>query len=349
MKATASMKPGAARSCIRGAMVLALLTLTAANVAGCRPDTASEDPGPDRVRAVVTPYLSLMAFHIAQAEGYFADENLEVEFVRLARHQDAMAALATGDVDVTAGIPSVNELSLALSGARVRMVASLNRLDPGGCSFTAFLARRELAESGALSDPERVRGLSIDADPLAFGLWVDRLLEPLDLTIDDLDVLNLRSPAAMEALANGTLDIALESEPFLSMLAARDEAVVWQNVPELVPGYVVSTVFFGPSFLDERPEVGERFASAMLRGLQQYRDGKTERNMAIVLEASGLSRAQLEAACWPSVPEDPRIHGADFAEYQEWLVARGLLDRVVAERDLIDQRFLRHALGRPAQ
>ena len=302
------------------------------------------DTGLDRVRAIVMPYLTLMPFYIADAEGYFEEQGLEVEFIPVARNQEIMTALATGAVDVAGGMLTVNELSLAATGARVRMVASLGELSPDACTNSALVVRRDLVESGALEDPDQIRRLRFDLDPLIpIGYWADLFVHRFDLSLDDLDVVNLPSPAMVQALVNGSVDVTLDGEPFLSMLEATGQTSVWERMENLVPGFVVSMAMYGPTLLDERPEVGERLAVALLQAIRRYQLGKTPANVAAVARGTGLTVEQVMAACWPVTPADARIDPATLRGYQEWSVSRGFVPRVLADEELFEPRFIDHA------
>jgi NitT/TauT family transport system substrate-binding protein len=183
-----------------------------------------------------------------------------------------------------------------------------------------------------------------DADVLLpYGYWLDTVLQPFDLTLDDVTIVNLPEAAAVEALRSGAVDVTLISEPFLGLLADSPEAAVWKRTNDLFPDYQISVMMYGPALLDERPGVGERFATAMLRAIRQYMDGKTPRNLAIVERASGLSAAEVEAACWPSARADGRISLANFHGYQQWAVSRGLADRALTDAELVDHRFVDYA------
>ena len=88
--------------------------------------------GPDPVRAVVLPYMSMTPLHIAAGEGYFEDWDLEVEFVNLRRHHELMTALARGEVDVAGGWLTMGMvLSLPILIAGIGLVLySLRRSQP---------------------------------------------------------------------------------------------------------------------------------------------------------------------------------------------------------------------------
>ncbi len=298
----------------------------------------------DHVTVAVLPFLSVVPFHIAAEEGYFAEQNLDVEFISLGRDQEIMTSLARGHVDVASGMVTLNELNLAAMGVPVRLVATVSTLDPGACTYAAVLTRREHLESGALLDPVRVRQLKFDLNVATpHGYWVDQLLRPLDLTIEDLDINDLPPSAALPSLINGAIDVTVLSEPHISLLLQSEEAAVWERVDRFVPGYAFSVVKYGRTILEERPEVGERFAVAMLQAVRQFNLGKTARNLALVESFTGLTSEQVAAACWAPIPDDARIDAAVFRGYQEWNVAHGLLDRVLADDELVDNRFIDHA------
>ncbi|MFW6198366.1 MAG: ABC transporter substrate-binding protein [Acidobacteriota bacterium] len=323
-----------------GAVAITLLLAVSLAGAACA-DGGEERSENDRIRAIVLPYLTLMPFHIAAEEGYFAEAGLEVEFVRMTGTLEAISAVAQGQMDVVSGMLTANVLNAMDRGARLRLVQSVNRLDPEHCTSNAFVVRREHLESGALADPERIRELRWDADLLLpHGYWIDELLAPWNLTVDDLDLVSLPEPAAVEALINDRVDVTVVSEPFLSLAEADDETATWRATKEIVPDYELSVMMFGPRLLEERPELGERFVAAMLRAVRQYARGETPRNLAIVREATGLSAEQLEAACLPAPSVDGRIDPASLMAYQEWSARRGLTSRVIPEEELVDHRFI---------
>lgn len=329
--------------------VILLVAGLAVTIPACGNEDSESDTGVDRVRAVVLPYLTQAAFHIAAEEGYFAEQNLDVEFIRLGHIQDVLSALARGDVDVASGFVTANVMNSIARGERIRVVAALGHLAPDACAFNAFLARRELLESGALADPDRLRGLRIDIDiSMPMGYWFEEMVRPMGLTLDDFEIISLPPPNAVESLISGSIDITNEAEPYLGVLAGSGEASIWRGTNDIVPNYVFSVMMYSSSLLDERPEVGERFAVATLQAIRQFRLGKTPRNLNLVEGFTGLSAEQVAAACWPTGPVDARVDPSTLMGYQEWATARGLMDRVLNEEELVDHRFIDGANARLA-
>ena len=60
------------------------------------------------LKMVVLPRLSWAPFYIAQAEGFFAEQGLEVEFIQMERSADAVPLVAQGEVDVISGLSLIH-------------------------------------------------------------------------------------------------------------------------------------------------------------------------------------------------------------------------------------------------
>jgi NitT/TauT family transport system substrate-binding protein len=316
----------------------------------CAPADDDAPPPPDHVRAVVIPILLTAPIHIAQQEGYFADENLEVEFVRLTRNIEAIPALAQGQVDVGAGQLTIAVLNAIAGGARIRAVAGNGHLAADGCTFHGIIVQKDLMDAAESTGPEMFRGRRVELDiALPHAYWFDKVLQPAGLTLEDLEIVNVPTAATVDAFVTKAFDATAITEPRITQVLESGQAVLWNGTQDVVPDYQQNLVLFGPNLLDERPAVGERFIKALLRGIEQYNLGKTERNLEILEGAMRLSRDELTTMCWVSMHADGRMHPEGFAGYQEWAKQRGLVDRVLSTDELIDTRFLDGAGAGPGQ
>ena len=118
---------------------------------------------------------------------------------------------------------------------------------------------------------------------------------------------------------------------------------MWAPIEDLVPGYPLSVVKYGPRLLEERRDLGDRFAVAILKAMRQFGRGKTPRNLELVQRAVGLDRELIERTCWPRMSETGLFDPALFRGYQEWSVANDLLGRVVEDDELFDLSFFERA------
>lgn len=124
-----------------------VLVLSFANTVGANP------PEPVKLKIVVLPYLSFAPLFIAQEAGYFAEQGLDVEFVKVSEGSDAFSLLIQGKLDVATGTVGINILNSIIRGGTVRIVADKGHIDPAGCPVNGILIRREILEGQKILPP----------------------------------------------------------------------------------------------------------------------------------------------------------------------------------------------------
>jgi len=328
------------------AVSLALLTYACAS-----PPAVPGEQEPVHLKVTSQPYISFAPYYIAQAEGYFVEEGLEVEFVDLPG-EEATPLLIQGELDVIVGF-GVYYLNAMARGAEIRVVADKGHIGTTGCSSGALVVRRELFETGELDSVAELDGRTMPLRSASMEeYYLDRLLDTAGLTVDDLELTFMPQPAELEAMAQGTIDLSMSSEPWATRHVQTGNAVAWMPYNDFVPGEQHATVVFGPSLLQTNPDAGRRFMVAYLKGVRRYNEGKTERNLEIMAEFSGLDQDLLRAACWFDFYDDGHVNVQSIIDFQEWAVEKGHLDTVVPEEQFYDPSFIQYAsqaLGAPGQ
>jgi NitT/TauT family transport system substrate-binding protein len=291
----------------------------------------------------VKPYLSYAPFFLAQEEGYFSEQGVEIEFVQL-EPRTTLPALMTGEVDVTAGLVSAGLLNAIARGGRVRIVADKGYVDPAACAFFALVGGRTLVEAGEASEPDHFRGKSVD---VLAGSWHNYYLAELMATIglspDDLALADLPSAAEGEALTKGALDFAVTGEPWRTRMLQAGHSSVLAPIQQLMPGAQYSVLLYGPNLLDDNPDAGRRFMVAYLKAVRQLNQGKTERNVEVLAAQTGLDPAFLEEACWPAIRADGSINSASVLDFQDWATGSGLVENPSTEPQFWEPSFVEHA------
>lgn len=304
--------------------------------------TANPKPAA-KVKAQILPLLSFAPYFIAQEEGYFADEGLEVEFVKFQRSSDAIPALLQGQIDVVGGALSFGLLNAMAKDQRMRLVADKGYLSDTGCSYTSILAGKHL-DPGRLNSKEALSGLRIVTNLASSrGYFMEEMLAGYGLTAADVAVVDIPDAAAMEALGSGAIDLAVFVEPSITQALESGYAAEWLRVGERLPGFQIGLLTYGPNFLQRNPDIGERFMVAYIKGVRQYNQGKTARNLEILEKNTHLGKKLLELSCWPAFRDDGMIAGETVTAFQRWGSGRGLLDEVVDPARLINKRFTDHA------
>ena len=312
-----------------------VLLVLGALTSGC---WASEEGDLTTLRVGFTRHLTMSPLFITQAEGYFREQGLEVELVAMESAAVALPALMQGRLDVLPGPVSSAFFNAIHRGARVRLVADKGAYDGNSCSHNAFVVS---TAATAGEDPPIIERVSTAREHFN-QFFVERALEANGYDPSHVEMFHIPQAAEYDAIVAGRLDAAFIGEPWLTRV--RDGGgEVWTPTNSIFDGYQYSVILYGPRLLDREPEIGERFAVALLQGLRAYDKGKTERNLDVLAEVIGHDRAELADVCWPTMTSDGLIDIESLMDFQAWAVARGDLDAIVAPEDFWEPRFVENA------
>jgi NitT/TauT family transport system substrate-binding protein len=320
-------------------MGLLMLFFQAAN------SEARNVPSPmTRLKVAILPYLSYAPFFIADEEGYFRDQGIELDLVRFAHSPDAIPSLAQGELDVAGGLLTINMLNAMARGAKIRFVADKSFTDPAGCTYSALVARRSLVQEGTLKDPSGLKGRRIAFNEASLeGFWVEKVLKTAGLGIKDVLAGDIPDPAMVSALEKGAVDLAVPAEPWVTRAVTSGHGVCWMPIEKVIPDFQFGIVLFGPTLLDKNPEAGALFMAAYLKGVGQYNQGKTARNLEILAKHTRLDRELLQQACWPPFRPGGRINVKSVLEFQAWAIEKGYLEKAVPETQFWTPIFIDRA------
>jgi len=307
---------------------------------------------PVTVRVAVMQSLSHAPVFIADEEGYFAEEKLDVKFVFLRRSSEALAAVAQGEVDVVLGSLYPGHLNAIARGGNIKFVADKGHYDPEGCAFGALVVGNALIDAGVLQDSTLLEGCSVGANAASFsGYLLTHALAIAGMDLDDVLVENPPAAAKYDATCDGTLDASLSFEPWLTRMLDEGEAAIWLTVQEAVPEFQHGVLTYGPVLLEENTDAGERFMVAYLKAVRQYNLGKTPRNVEILSKRLEWDADELGKMCWLPFRDNGQIDVQSVLDFQAWALELGLLDEALEVDEFWDARFVEHAnqvLGTPS-
>jgi NitT/TauT family transport system substrate-binding protein len=311
----------------------------------------SQQPSaPVTLKVVTFPFLSFAPLYIAQEEGFFEEQGLRVEFVKMS-DKEAIPALVRGDIDVGAIMLSTNYFNAMNRGANIKIVAEKGHFSSSGCVSGAVIARKALFESGEMQSLIQLKGRVIDVRRSSYQDYLlDKMLNEAGLTPDDVELVDVSPPGALGALMKGEIDVTFAAEPWITRLVKAGNAAVWIPVRRIIPELEHAFILYGPNLLENNPEVGKRFMTAYLKGVRQGSQGKTPRNLEIVIKNTRMDRELLQDVCWRKWRKDGRIDTKSLLEFQDWAVKKNLLDRKAPVDRFWDPRYVEHAnqvIGEP--
>jgi NitT/TauT family transport system substrate-binding protein len=292
-------------------------------------------------------------FFIAQERGYFERLGLVADFQPFASSSDMIPPLATGQLEV-GGLGFNPALYNAwLRGLPIKVVADKSASTPGHGS-SAVVVRKDLYDSG-VRDLAGLRGRTIanTPPPNATGLAISlsRGLGAAGLSEADVNVVPLPFSDMPAALAGGSIDAAMATEPFVAVTTRNGTAVRLIGSDEMYPNQETSPLGIGETLFRDRPEAARRFMAGYVQAARDWVnafDYGVDR--AAIVEIMTKHTALKDPAIWeamvpPGLNPDGYSYYQSAIEDQDWYVAKGTLQQRVDVLSVVDNSFVDYAIG----
>ncbi|HWP29075.1 MAG TPA: ABC transporter substrate-binding protein [Chloroflexota bacterium] len=320
---------------------------------GTPPATATGARPPVQLRVGHVPGVPTAGVYLADKRGYFTAEGLEVTLEAFDAGERTIPAVATGQIDVAVGGLSAAIYGAIARGAELKVVAGVSKNEPG-YSSSAIVVRKELIDTGAIRDLSDLRGRTVGlvAPSATLAIDVYRGLQTVGLSDADIHWVILSFPDQVLALANGAIDTATLTEPFVARAVQSGAGVRWKGMDELFPNHQLTVIIYAPDFGRDRPEAAQRFLAAYLRGARDYVDavkhGRDRIGVFTVLaEYTPIKDLSVYEAIVPSgIDPDGELNLESMEYDQEWYLARGYLRERVDLGRVVDLRYRDAALQR---
>jgi NitT/TauT family transport system substrate-binding protein len=308
-------------------------------------DETIEEVEPITIKLGLLPYSSYAPLYFAIAEGYFEEQGLNIEVVDFRTQSDAVLALASKQIDVTAGLIDVATLAATAEGANIKIVADKGILDPNAeCVYNSWMAPSDLINSGELDDLNNLAGKKVVLVRAGYLEYVmDKMLQPVGLSTDDLEVMDIPAPNRVEALQSGSVDISNMGEPWITRAINSNAAEIWKSFESILPNQQLGVLWYGPTLTEGDKDAGNRFMVAYLKAVQQYNEGKTERNVALMAEFTNSSIEESQSICWQTFTSDGSVNIDSVLDFQKWANDKKYLDYTLTPEEFYDGSFLEYA------
>ncbi|HEY4200576.1 MAG TPA: ABC transporter substrate-binding protein [Devosiaceae bacterium] len=214
-----------------------------------------------------------VGFFLADQEGYFKDEGIEVKFTPFPSAAGMIAPLGAGQLDVGGGAISAGFFNAVDRGINIRIVADKGA-DTAEYEYSTIVIRKDLVDSGKYKSLADLKGLTLAASAQGANSesQINQVLQQAGLKYEDVKVVYLSYPEMYAALKNKAIDGGVSNEPTLSSMV-KDGVAVRASDKSLFPGYQTAVVFFSQSFAEKRKDVAQKFMRAYIRAVRDYNDG----------------------------------------------------------------------------
>jgi NitT/TauT family transport system substrate-binding protein len=319
---------------------LALL-VTAAPVGG---------QAPAKLKLGVLKLTSSAVLFLGVEKGYFREFGIEPELVYFQAAQPIAVALASGDIDMGATGLTAGLYNIVAGGVRISIVADKGREWPDH-NLTALVVRKDLHDNG-VSTMRQLKGKKIGVTQIGstFHYNVGRYLEKEGMAPGDVELVPLQGlPALSDALAARRVDAVATAEPCVSRLETAGAGVAILQTGDTFP-WQIAAVMFSEKLAKNR-KAAVAFMKGYVKASRAYFDavlasksGRAfEEVVAITARYTGAG-PELVRKGFPYQDRDGRLMRGDVGRQIAWWQAQNLVKTPVAEKDIVDESFLRDAL-----
>lgn len=250
----------------RNLFALTMIIALAVAVTACGGDNdagqSSGSGGLTKLTVGAIPIAPIAPVVIAQDQGFFADEGLDVELDTGAQGGAAnLTRVVSGDIQV--GFSDVVSLILAADrGIGIQLVGPANAGGQApGETYSAVVSKK----GSGIKGYEDLQGKTIGVNALnnIGDVTIKGALAEQGVSTESVSFVEIPIPQLGAAVEAGRVDAAQVLEPFLSSTLAGDGQAVFYNYVDVVPRGAIAYYFMSTSFIEANGDVADRFKRAM--------------------------------------------------------------------------------------
>jgi len=313
----------------RRIVVLLVGVMLASLLVGCVP----VKPDDNKLKVSLIPVLDTIPVLVAQQNGYFKEQGIEVESVPVKSPQEQNALVQAGQVDgmltdlVVVGI-------FNKQAPQVKAVYTSRRPFPDAPLF------RILASPKAnINGPADVKGVPIGiSQNTVIEYLTSRLLEGAGLKPEDIKVEEVNAiPVRFEQLLNGNLKAATLPDPLAQGAIAAGAKLVADDTKR--PELSQSVLAFRTEALNNKPNTVKKFLVAWEKAVKEL-NAHPEKYQSLMIEQGRVPKSIENSYKMPPFPEKGVPSESEVADVLAWMKAKGLVARDVPYQDMVDKTYL---------
>ncbi len=299
--------------------------------------------------------LSPAPFYLAQENGHFAAEGVEVAFRFFQAAQPIAAAAVAGDIDV--GVTALTGGFFSLAGKGTLKVIGGALHEQKGFDLTAILVSKQAYAAGVTSlDKLAGHSFAITQYGSSFHYMIGRLAETAGFDVKTVTLRPLQDIGNMlAAVRSGAVDATMAIASQAKPLAASGEAHIIGWVGDHIP-YQITALFAPRPTLTAQSDALHRFCRAYQKGVADYRAAflRFEGGKPVRSAATDVAIAAIQKYVFTGDPaaadkilagigwydEGAALDTADVAAQLAWFQAQGMVKDPITAAEIIDTGYL---------
>jgi NitT/TauT family transport system substrate-binding protein len=289
--------------------------------------------GPTSIKIATLPILDNLPMYVAQQEGLFAANNVNVEFIPVGsaaeRDQVIVAEQADGMINET-----ISTLLYNKDKPQVQIVRFARTATPEASQYSVLAS----GQSG-IKSPDDLKGVEIGVSEGTIIQYIThRLLQAEGLTLDEIKTIAVPKIAdRMALLGSGELKAATLPDPLSSLAIQQGATIVIDDTSH--PEYGYSTYAFVIPFIEKNPEAVRGFLKAIEEASEMINADPT-RWENLLSEQQLVPTSLIGSYKIPPFPTASVPSESQWQDALAWAKDNGLVETDVAYTDSVNASFL---------
>ena len=288
---------------------------------------------PDKLKIAVLPILDALPMYVAQENGYFEEQAVEVEFIPVGSAAERDQVIASGQAD-----GMINDLVSTLlynqDTIHIQIVSFARTATPDFPQFRILAAK----DSG-ITSVEQLKGVEIGiSEGSVIEYTTDRFLEAEGFSSLEIATLAVPSiPVRMSLLDSGELKAANLTDPLASLAIQGGAVVIIDDTS--YPEYGNSLISFRKSVIDSNPGAISGFLTAIKKAALEINADPTKWD-TLLTEQKLVPAPLIGSYQIPTFPIGSLPSQAQWEDVVQWGIDKGFISQNVSYDASVNGEFL---------
>lgn len=218
------------------------------------------------VRIGYIPVESFAPLFLAEEKGYYKEQGIKGELVRLPSGADILAQVTTGDIQVGGGALGAAGYNAIYGKLPVKYIAPMHLAH----NEDYLVIRKQDYDQGKVTKIADLKGrpCAVNAKGVATEWQLNEMLKKGNLTIGDIDLKTMPFPEMVVALETGAITAGIVSEPFATSAESKGVGIrPWKAPPEAKP-FPITMLFWNTPWAAKNQDVAKGFMIAYLKAVR---------------------------------------------------------------------------------
>jgi NitT/TauT family transport system substrate-binding protein len=297
--------------------------------------TATPAPSsPGTLRIGVLPITDVVPFYIAQEQGYFTKQGLNVELVAAASAAERDQMMITQQIDGELN-DLVSTVLFNKDKPNIKIVRTARQAFPNAAEYWILTPK-----DSAIKTPQDLKGKEIAISQNTVIEYVtDRLLELEGLSTADIKTTNVpQIPTRLQLLSQNQVAAATLPDPLASLAILQGARIVVDDTKH--PEVSLSVISFRADIVDKRAADVRKFLAAYDQAIQDIRT-RPDQFRNTLIDKGRVPDQLKDKYQFPPFPDPAIPSKAQWDDTVKWAMEHKLITAPVTYESSIDGGFVK--------